>query len=63
MIQIILIFLGVLVVYSLISIVYGIVQLITSKGEKGLRNILIGVVSLVVLAVIGFGTCVFALNI
>jgi hypothetical protein len=62
MIQIILIFLGVLVVYSLISIVYGIVQLITSKGEKGLRNILIGVVSLVVLAVIGFGTCVFALN-
>ena len=62
MIQIILIFLGVLIVYSLISIVYGIVQLITSKGEKGLRNILIGVVSLVVLAVIGFGTCVFALN-
>ena len=51
-----------MVVYSLISIVYGIVQLITSKGEKGLRNILIGVVSLVVLAVIGFGTCVFALN-
>ena len=62
MIQIILITLGVLFIYSLISIVYGIIKLINSKGETGLKNILIRVVSIVILLVIGFGTCIFALN-
>ena len=61
-IQIILIILGVLIVYSLISIIYGITLLIKSKGETGLKNILIGFVSIVILLVIGFGTCIFALN-
>ena len=51
-----------LLILSLLSIMGGIVQLIVTKGQAGLKYIIGGIITIVVLLVIGFGTCVMAIN-
>ena len=51
-----------LLILSLVVIVLGIIQLIMSKGKAGLRYVIGGIVTIVILLIIGFGTCVMALN-
>ena len=51
-----------LLMLSFVAIVLGIIQLIMSKGKSGLKYVIGGIITIVVLLIIGFGTCVMALN-
>jgi hypothetical protein len=51
-----------LIILSFVAIIGGIIQLIITKGKDGLKYVIGGIVTIVVLLVIGFGTCVMALN-
>ncbi len=60
--QLLLISFGIVLVSSIIAIIVGIVQLIATKGEIGLKHILGGVLGIVIGLLIGFGTCVLSFN-
>lgn len=53
---------GGLLILSFVAIIIGIVQLIRTKGEVGLKYVIGGIITIVLLLLIGFGTCVMALN-
>lgn len=60
--ELLIILFGILIVISIISIIAGIIILISTKGESGLKYILYGVLGIVIGLIIGFGTCFFAIN-
>jgi len=49
-------------ILAILSIIGGIAQLIITKGKEGLKYVIGGIVAIVILIIIGFGTCVMALN-
>ena len=53
---------GGLLLLAFVAIIVGIVQMIMTKGKAGLKYVIGGIVTIVVLLIIGFGTCVMALN-
>ena len=53
---------GGLLIVSFAAIILGIIQLIMTKGKAGLKYVIGGIVTIVMLLIIGFGTCVMTLN-